>query len=109
MTEQREEGWYTDPYGRHEARWMSNGEPTKLVRDGKVTAIDPPLPDEAPTRVPEPIEHPPGTGGRDLRRADDAERDGSKLDHSAIYMRQMDAVWSDGAPPMDWITDGMDY
>ena len=29
-----EEGWYTDPYGLHDARWMSDGEPTGLVRDG---------------------------------------------------------------------------
>jgi hypothetical protein len=35
------EGWYTDPYARHEARWMSQGKPTRLVRDGRVEASDP--------------------------------------------------------------------
>ena len=36
MDEIAPEGWYTDPYGRHEARWMSAGTPTRLVRDGEV-------------------------------------------------------------------------
>jgi hypothetical protein len=66
------EGWYSDPYGRHGARWMSDGTPTKLVRDGGFESYDDP-PNEVPT-------HPAvklGTEGRpgDLRRADDAERE----------------------------------
>ena len=37
------EGWYDDPFGRHEFRWMSNGLPTSLVRDGaKESQDDPP-------------------------------------------------------------------
>ena len=36
------EGWFGDPYGRHEARWMSGGVPTALVRDGNVEGSDPP-------------------------------------------------------------------
>ena len=28
-----EEGWYVDPFGRHEALWISDGTPTALVRD----------------------------------------------------------------------------
>jgi hypothetical protein len=32
MDKEVEEGWYTDPFGRHEARWLSNGHATKLVR-----------------------------------------------------------------------------
>ncbi len=39
------EGWYTDPFGRHDARWMSAGRPTKLVRDGDDESYDDP-PDE---------------------------------------------------------------
>jgi hypothetical protein len=31
-------GWYADPLGRHEERWMSEGKPTSLVRDGGVEA-----------------------------------------------------------------------
>jgi hypothetical protein len=42
-----EEGWHADPFGRHEARWMSDGTPTALVRDGDVESCDAP-PDEEP-------------------------------------------------------------
>jgi hypothetical protein len=71
MPETLEEGWYTDPYGRHEARWISDGKPTKLVRDGTVESHDEP-PDEPPSSAPRPI----GLGAQipdaeDFRRADD--------------------------------------
>ena len=36
------EGWYRDPFGVHEDRWMSAGRPTKLVRDGGTESYDPP-------------------------------------------------------------------
>ena len=36
------EGWYQDPFGVHEHRWMSQGKPTKLVRDGGTESYDPP-------------------------------------------------------------------
>ena len=36
------EGWYRDPFAIHEDRWMSQGRPTKLVRDGGAEAYDPP-------------------------------------------------------------------
>jgi len=35
------EGWYTDPYGRYDARWMSRGVPTHLVRSGAIEGSDP--------------------------------------------------------------------
>ena len=92
------EGWFTDPYGRHEARWLSDGTPTKLVRDGDATSYEEP-PDGPFLREPEPIEYQPApTDGSDLRRADDAERGPTDLDHGEAYMRSMDALWSDGAP-----------
>jgi hypothetical protein len=71
VTDEKEEGWYTDPFGQHEARWMSAGTPTKLVRDRGVESYDDP-PDVEPTQVPKRIvsEPPPGT---DIRRADQAE------------------------------------
>ena len=47
-----EEGWHADPFGRHEARWMSDGTPTELVRDGDVESYDAP-PDEEPSPTPE--------------------------------------------------------
>ncbi|HTZ09565.1 MAG TPA: hypothetical protein VMB72_10850 [Acidimicrobiales bacterium] len=67
------EGWCTDPYGIHEARWMSAGTPTSLVRDDGLEATDPPpegpAPGEAQPILPDP---PPGA---DVRRADDLERE----------------------------------
>ena len=68
------EGWYTDPYARHEARWMSDGIPTPLVRDGTVEGHDP-APDEPfkATLVRLGDDAQPDSGA-DLRRADDVER-----------------------------------
>jgi hypothetical protein len=79
-----EEGWFTDPYGHHEARWMSAGVPTGLVRDGAVESTDPP-PDGPPASVPVRIqaESPGGTAGADLQRADDAERAGPPDPHAS--------------------------
>jgi hypothetical protein len=39
------EDWFTDPFGHHEARWMSYGRPTDLVRDGPIEGTDS-VPDE---------------------------------------------------------------
>jgi hypothetical protein len=36
------EGWHRDPFAIHEDRWMSRGQPTKLVRDGGTESYDPP-------------------------------------------------------------------
>src|SRR5665213_2638285 len=67
-----EEGWYIDPFGRHEARWVSDGSPTSLVRDGAVESQDPP-PDEPLLAELEPWGTHPAAEGSDLKRADDAE------------------------------------
>jgi hypothetical protein len=67
-----EEGWYIDPYGRHEARWISAGTPTALVRDAGVESHDPP-PDEPITVAMERVAEAAHVDGNDLRRADDAE------------------------------------
>ena len=73
MEPEEDEGWYTDLYGLHEARWMSAGKPTKLVRDGEVESYEDP-PDSAPSRTPMRIEAPPGTlTSEDTLRADAAE------------------------------------
>ena len=64
------EGWCTDPFGRHEARWISAGRPTSLVRDSGVESSDP-VPDGMPDREATPIpwgERP--TNGKDLLRSD---------------------------------------
>jgi hypothetical protein len=77
MLEETEEGWYTDPYSRHAARWFSEGKPTKLVRDGVVESYDEP-PDSPPTQAPRRIEEVESeVGGGDLLRAEDAWGDNS--------------------------------
>ena len=63
VSTEHEEGWFTDPFDLHEARWMSDGKPTKLVRDGDEESYDSP-PDEVWARLPEPIKAaPPQEGG----------------------------------------------
>jgi len=69
------EGWYVDPYGRHDARWFSDGDPTALVRDDGVESRDPPPDVPYPGQL-EPIfgaEGSDSTGADDLRRADSDE------------------------------------
>jgi len=75
------EGWYKDPYGHHEERWFSAGAATKLVRDGQVTASDPP-PDFPPPGPLVPAEmHGPDHGAADMLRADAAEAGTEAFDH----------------------------
>jgi hypothetical protein len=75
MEKEFEEGWYTDPFGRHEARWLSDGRPTKLVRDAGTESYDEP-PDAPPVQDPVRIEPDPNSfTPQDLLRADDAEAD----------------------------------
>ena len=42
FTPGRAQNWCIDPYGVHEARWFSQGNPTALVRDHGVESQDPP-------------------------------------------------------------------
>jgi hypothetical protein len=88
VTDEHEEGWYTDPYGRHEARWMSAGSPTKLVRDGGVESYEEP-PDEEPSQVATVIVEEPPPGTDDLRRADEAETErqptGGEVVDAAVF------------------------
>jgi hypothetical protein len=72
VADAHEEGWYTDPFARHDARWMSAGTPTRLVRDGDVELYDEP-PDEEPSVTPSPIAEQQVSNGSDLLRADGAE------------------------------------
>ena len=65
------QGWCPDPYGIHDDRWFSGGEPTSLVRDQGVESFDEPprgqLPPGPPGREEPPQEglppHPPGPPG----------------------------------------------
>ena len=91
------EGWFTDPFGRHEARWLSFGTPTKLVRDGGVEAYDEP-PDEEPTATPERIEpEVAANGGADLIRAGDGSSGASDL--GSLNRQMSDAAFEGGAHP----------
>jgi hypothetical protein len=65
------EGWYRDPFGLHTDRWMSDGKPTKLVRDNGVTSNDEPPSDVVPGPLVEADEKPAREG--DLLRADSDE------------------------------------
>ena len=71
----KEEGWYRDPYGVHEDRWISDGTPTSLVRDRDIEAKDPPPEDIEPGALVPAARHYQSSGANDLRRADDAEVD----------------------------------
>jgi hypothetical protein len=68
---QAEEGWFTDPYARHEARWLSDGKPTKLVRDGAIESFDEP-PEGDPVAEPVRIEQEGPPGDEEFVRAEDA-------------------------------------
>jgi hypothetical protein len=95
--EETVEGWYSDPYARHEARWMSEGRPTRLVRDGDVEDSDPVADDEpfkvAPVRI-DGVAH---SGGSDLLRADDSERE-TPFDAQASTRAAWDAFDQSGGP-----------
>lgn len=77
MDHQTSEGWYLDPYGIHEQRWMSAGRPTSLVRDAGTEANDEP-PEGPPSKplLPAPVSE--SALGRDLRRADDVDNEPSR-------------------------------
>ena len=36
-------GWFDDPFGRHQLRWFSQGNPTSLVRDEDAESHDRPV------------------------------------------------------------------
>jgi len=95
MEPESEEGWFTDPFGRHEARWMSEGTPTKLVRDDGVETYDDP-PDEEPTREAVRIETGGAPGGVDLLRAG---QQGQPDDLASLAERMDDAALEGGAHP----------
>ena len=108
MSKQPEEGWYTDPYARHEARWLSEGQPTKLVRDGAIESYEDP-PAGAPVAVPVRLEDDPtAASGQDLLRADSAEED-EVYDSSKANMAALDALGQDGAPNFNRQLDGEKY
>lgn len=71
MTLMQAEGWYRDPFGIHTDRWISDGQPTALVRDGEREGHDPP-PDKAYSGPLVESTTSEAVDGEDLRRANDA-------------------------------------
>ncbi len=55
-------GWQSDPFGVHEQRYFSQGQPTKLVRDGDAESYDPPPTHTAPEAQAPEVAHAPGSG-----------------------------------------------
>jgi hypothetical protein len=91
MADEHAEGWYTDPFGRHEARWMSDGNPTKLVRDGAEESYDDP-PDENPSVASEMVKEDQASDGSDLIRADD-QSGGESLQRQMNDAAQFGSTW----------------
>ena len=85
------QGWYRDPYSVHEDRYFSAGQPTKLVRDGRVESYDPPPPRPPGMALVE-VRYSPPTGGRDLRRADEKESRPSVCDKESWFWAILDSV-----------------
>jgi hypothetical protein len=67
------EGWYRDPYGIHEDRWVSDGQPTSLVRDQGTESRDEPPPGEPPFPL-VPVAENELSDGQDLLRAEEYKR-----------------------------------
>jgi hypothetical protein len=64
----RPQGWYRDPYGSHDERWFSGGEPTSLVCDDGIESRDEPPPDVSLGQLPLiPAESRPVLGGGPAR------------------------------------------
>ena len=97
MMDDRAEGWYTDPFGRHEARWMSDGTPTKLVRDGGDESYDDP-PDEEPIVTPSRIVEEQAADGSYLLRSGEGDGGGGTLSERLHEAGQFGATWGSHIP-----------
>jgi len=86
----RAEGWYNDPYSKHDDRWFSDGEPTSLVRDAGIESRDPPPDTPLPTTLVPSETSNQASDGDDLRRADDAERE-PPYDRDSVVQAELDA------------------
>lgn|SRR5215469_6132360 len=92
------EGWYRDPFGIHEDRWISQGLPTKVVRDGGRESYDPPPAGTLPEADLVPADQAAGreADGSDLRRADDVDRrpyDPAEARRAAILAASLPGIW----------------
>lgn len=92
------QGWYRDPHHVHEDRYFSDGQPTKLVRDGGKEYYDPPPP--GPPKV-ELVEVPTSqsSDGSDLRRADECEAGSAVYDKRAAFWAAVETEVISGYAP----------
>jgi hypothetical protein len=84
------EGWYFDPFGVHECRWISRGRPTDLVRDGTAEAEDPPPDGPPPGPFVKVVADPRSMSRRDMIRAD-GDKDAVSPDLGYYGVTAMDA------------------
>ena len=89
------EGWYKDPYHRHEDRWISDGKPTALVRDAGVEAHDPPPATDFTGEL-EPVAEQAASDGDDLRRAGEEDADNAIFDPGAAVSGVFDVFGESG-------------
>jgi hypothetical protein len=86
------QGWYQDPYAIHEDRYLSDGVPTKLVRDDGQESYDPPpdrpLPPGRLVSAEQPDDE--AMNGADLHRADEAQ-DGASYNAAKANRAAFDA------------------
>jgi hypothetical protein len=69
------EGWCEDPYGVHQHRWFSAGNPTSLVRDGGIETKDRPPDEPFDGPLVRATSESEANSGSDLRRAGDRQGD----------------------------------
>ncbi len=84
------QGWYLDPYGVHEQRWISQGRPSNLVRDGRIEAKDPPPDGPANRPFIKVTGDPRSMTSRDMIRAD-GDKDAVSPDLGSYAVTAMDA------------------
>jgi hypothetical protein len=88
------EGWYQDPFRRHEARWFSDGTPTALVSDHGVESHEAP-PDTPITEALVPLAEAEEEDGTDLLRSD-AELADRIFDPNAAWVARAGTGEEDG-------------
>ena len=93
------QGWYRDPYGLHTDRWMSDGTPTALVRDGRIESRDEPPDRPFVGELIPSAEAKPRAG--DTRRADASTRNGSRIDRERMYNAIIDGAFYPGSGMID--------
>jgi hypothetical protein len=83
------QGWQADPFGLHEKRYFSDGQPTKLVRDGAVESYDEPPGGEL---APSAATTEPAANGENGTAQDAASAAGAQPDDAEPVSPELDAI-----------------